>query len=92
MSHYFLNKNKRKFVYDTTMNNYYIIRKHFREEHQSTLTYYLPDRSVPWSRMFGIMEKAKRELDVEDYSILQTNLEQIFLQFTKYQRDQSSSS
>ncbi|CAH2106426.1 unnamed protein product [Euphydryas editha] len=62
------------------------------EEHQSILTYYLPDRSMPWSRMFGIMEQAKRELDVEDYSILQTSLEQIFLQFTKYQRDQSTTS
>ncbi|XP_046959913.1 phospholipid-transporting ATPase ABCA3-like [Vanessa cardui] len=58
------------------------------EEYQGIITYYLPDRSMPWSRMFGIMEQAKRELDVEDYSILQTTLEQIFLQFTKYQREE----
>ncbi|OWR47004.1 ATP-binding cassette sub-family A member 7 [Danaus plexippus plexippus] len=57
------------------------------EEYQGLLTYYLPDRSVPWSKMFGIMEQAKRELDVEDYSIMQTTLEQIFLQFTKYQNE-----
>ncbi|XP_052740190.1 phospholipid-transporting ATPase ABCA3-like [Bicyclus anynana] len=57
------------------------------EEYQGLITFYLPDRSVAWSRMFGIMERAKRDLDVEDYSILQTSLEQIFLQFTKYQRE-----
>ncbi|CAH0723431.1 unnamed protein product, partial [Brenthis ino] len=57
------------------------------EEYQGIITYYLPDRSMPWSKMFGIIEKAKRELDVEDYSILQTTLEQIFLQFTKYQKE-----
>ncbi|XP_035432453.1 phospholipid-transporting ATPase ABCA1 [Spodoptera frugiperda] len=56
------------------------------EEYQGLLTYYLPDRSMAWSRMFGIMERAKRDLEIEDYSISQTTLEQIFLQFTKYQR------
>ncbi|CAB3224168.1 unnamed protein product [Arctia plantaginis] len=55
------------------------------EEYQGFLTYYLPDRSIAWSRMFGIMERAKRELEIEDYTIKQTTLEQIFLQFTKYQ-------
>lgn len=40
---------------------------------------------MPWSRMFGIMEYAKQSLEVEDYTISQTTLEQIFLQFTKYQ-------
>lgn len=43
---------------------------------------------MPWSRMFGIMEQSKRELHVEDYSISQTTLEQIFLQFTKYQKEE----
>ncbi|KAL4712265.1 hypothetical protein ACJJTC_004027 [Scirpophaga incertulas] len=57
------------------------------EEYQGLLTYYLPDKSIAWSRMFGIMEHAKREINVEDYSISQTSLEQIFLQFTKYQQE-----
>ncbi|XP_041978072.1 phospholipid-transporting ATPase ABCA1-like [Aricia agestis] len=56
------------------------------EEYDGLLTFYLPDRTMAWSRMFGVMERAKRELDIEDYSILQTTLEQIFLQFTKYQK------
>ncbi|CAH0397901.1 unnamed protein product [Chilo suppressalis] len=57
------------------------------EEYQGLLTYYLPDRSLAWSNMFGIMERAKRDINVEDYSISQTTLEQIFLQFTKYQQE-----
>ncbi|KAJ0177200.1 hypothetical protein K1T71_007209 [Dendrolimus kikuchii] len=57
------------------------------EEYQGLLTYYLPDRTMPWSKMFGIMERAKRDLEIEDYSISQTTLEQIFLQFTKYQKE-----
>lgn len=58
-----------------------------REEYQGLLTYYLPDRGIAWSRMFGIMEQAKQDFQVEDYSISQTTLEQIFLQFTKYQQE-----
>ncbi|XP_072932012.1 phospholipid-transporting ATPase ABCA3-like [Epargyreus clarus] len=57
------------------------------EEYEGLLTYYLPDRTMPWSKMFGVMERAKRDFDVEDYSISQTTLEQIFLQFTKYQKE-----
>ncbi|KAG6447126.1 ATP-binding cassette sub-family A member 2 [Manduca sexta] len=63
------------------------VRPRIMEEYQGLLTYYLPDRSIPWSRMFGIMENAKRDLLIEDYNISQTTLEQIFLQFTKYQRE-----
>ena len=36
--------------------------------------------------MFGLMEEAKRTLDIEDYALGQTSLEQVFLFFTKYQR------
>nr|XP_021189988.2 phospholipid-transporting ATPase ABCA3 [Helicoverpa armigera]XP_049699930.1 phospholipid-transporting ATPase ABCA3 [Helicoverpa armigera]XP_049699931.1 phospholipid-transporting ATPase ABCA3 [Helicoverpa armigera]WRX06183.1 ABCA2 [Helicoverpa armigera] len=60
------------------------------EEYHGLLTYYLPDRSMAWSRMFGIMERAKQILQIEDYSISQTTLEQIFLQFTKYQREEGT--
>lgn len=31
--------------------------------------------------MFGILENAKKELDLEDYSISQITLEQVFLTF-----------
>lgn len=37
--------------------------------------------------MFGIMEDNKEALDIQDYSLGQTSLEQVFLFFTKYQRN-----
>ncbi|XP_038108176.1 ATP-binding cassette sub-family A member 3 [Culex quinquefasciatus] len=57
-----------------------------REEHQDSLAYHIPQSDLKWSTMFGIMETAKRTLDIEDYALGQTSLEQVFLFFTKYQR------
>ncbi|KAL1517917.1 hypothetical protein ABEB36_001617 [Hypothenemus hampei] len=67
------------------------IAEHFpgsiqREKHEEMLTYYITDKSVPWSKMFGILEGAKRQdLNIEDYSLGQSSLEQVFLTFTKHQ-------
>jgi ATP-binding cassette, subfamily A (ABC1), member 3 len=36
--------------------------------------------------MFGLMEDAKARLSINDYSLGQTSLEQVFLFFTKYQK------
>jgi ATP-binding cassette subfamily A (ABC1) protein 3 len=33
--------------------------------------------------MFGLMEGAKQELEIDDYSLGQTSLEQVFLFLTK---------
>lgn len=49
------------------------------------MTYQIPASNMRWSEMFGIMQKAKLTLDVEDYSLGQTSLEQVFLFFSKYQ-------
>ncbi|GBP54723.1 ATP-binding cassette sub-family A member 3 [Eumeta japonica] len=56
------------------------------EEYQGLLTYYLSDSTLAWSQMFATMERARRVCNLEDYYIAQTTLEQIFLQFTKYQQ------
>lgn len=45
--------------------------------------------NLKWSSMFGLMEQAKSNLQIEDYSISQTSLEQVFLSFTKYQREEA---
>lgn len=39
-----------------------------------------------WPDLFGVMEEVKNELNIEDYSLSQTTLEQIFLNFTRSQR------
>lgn len=58
-----------------------------REKYQELLTYYIADKNIPWSKMFGLMEKGKNFLNIEDYSLGQSSLEQVFLSFTKHQRD-----
>ncbi|XP_035897988.1 ATP-binding cassette sub-family A member 3-like [Anopheles stephensi] len=61
---------------------------HLKEEYQDLLTYYIRSNSMKWSQIFGVMERAKQQLNIEDYSIGQTSLEQVFLAFTKYQREE----
>ncbi|KAJ8922450.1 hypothetical protein NQ315_004397 [Exocentrus adspersus] len=57
-----------------------------REKHQELLNYYITNKSMPWSQMFGILERAKRSnLHIEDYSLGQSSLEQVFLTFTRQQ-------
>ncbi|XP_067006390.2 phospholipid-transporting ATPase ABCA3 isoform X2 [Anabrus simplex] len=58
-----------------------------REEYQGLLTYYINNNNLTWARMFGLMEAAKQQLSIEDYSLGQTSLEQVFLTFTKTQRE-----
>ncbi|KAF5277493.1 hypothetical protein FQR65_LT03830 [Abscondita terminalis] len=60
-----------------------------REKHQDIINFYIKDKSRPWSQMFGIMERAKHLLDIEDYSLGQSSLEQVFLSFTKYQKEEN---
>lgn len=61
------------------------IKEHFpgaklREKHQELLNYYLTDKSIPWSRMFGILERVKRTfVYIEDYSLGQSSLEQVII-------------
>lgn len=48
-----------------------------REKHQQLLSYHITGRSILWSKMFGIMEGGKKNLNIEDYSIGQSSLEQV---------------
>lgn len=50
------------------------------------MTFYVPSHEIKWSHIFGILQEAKELLGIEDYSIAQASLEQIFLSFTKFQR------
>ncbi|KAL0893030.1 hypothetical protein ABMA27_014684 [Loxostege sticticalis] len=48
-------------------------------------TYYLSDTGLPWWRVFHVMEEARKQFPIEDYSVSQTTLEQVFLRFTRMQ-------
>ncbi|KAL7744177.1 hypothetical protein ACLKA6_009151 [Drosophila palustris] len=56
-----------------------------QEEYQGMLTYYIPLAGIKWSKIFGLMEQNRHDLNIEDYSISQTTLEEIFLDFAKHQ-------
>ncbi|XP_052051225.1 ATP-binding cassette sub-family A member 17 [Apodemus sylvaticus] len=55
------------------------------DEHQNVVQYYLPGQNLSWAKVFGIMEGAKKDYMLEDYSISQLSLEDIFLSFTRPQ-------
>jgi len=55
--------------------------------HNNLLHYSINDETLPWSQIFGRIERAKDDLCIEDYSIGQTTLEQIFLSFARKQRE-----
>ncbi|XP_055602218.1 phospholipid-transporting ATPase ABCA1-like [Uranotaenia lowii] len=54
-----------------------------KENLQQALSYHIPRTDLTWSTVFGIMESAKEQLGIEEYSLGQTTLEQVFLYFTK---------
>jgi ATP-binding cassette subfamily A (ABC1) protein 3 len=57
-----------------------------KEEFMDMLNYHIPSAKIKWSTIFSIMEDAKINLNIHDYSLGQTTLEQVFLFFTKNQR------
>ena len=55
------------------------------ESSEGYIDFQIPDDNARLGQIFGVMEKAKVEYQVEDYSVHQTTLEQIFLTFTQNQ-------
>ncbi|CAG7716861.1 unnamed protein product [Allacma fusca] len=63
------------------------IKSHFpdcelKDSHPGYVQYYVPGSSTKWARLFAVMEKAKEEFNLDAYSVGQTSLEQVFLNFT----------
>ncbi|XP_072041416.1 phospholipid-transporting ATPase ABCA3-like [Amphiura filiformis] len=58
-----------------------------KDEHQGMVHYHITDVSLHWAQIFGSLEKAKTAFDIEDYSVSQTSLEQVFLNFARVQRE-----
>ncbi|KAI4551334.1 hypothetical protein MJT46_017586 [Ovis ammon polii x Ovis aries] len=52
------------------------------DEHQGMVHYHLPGDDLSWAKVFGIMEQAKATYVLEDYSVNQVSLEDIFLSFS----------
>ena len=59
-----------------------------KDERQGMVHYHIRDTSVTWAQLFGTIEKVKLNFNIEDYSVSQTTLEQVFLNFARGQRSE----
>lgn len=58
-----------------------------KDHHQGLLNYQVYNPGVKWSYIFRTIEGSKDRLQIEDYSVSQTTLEQLFLSFARMQRE-----
>uniref|UniRef100_A0A8C2GMW4 P-type phospholipid transporter n=1 Tax=Cyprinus carpio TaxID=7962 RepID=A0A8C2GMW4_CYPCA len=59
-----------------------------KEKHRNMLQYQLPSSLTSLARIFNILSKNKEQLHIEDYSVSQTTLDQVFVNFAKDQTDE----
>ncbi|XP_047137876.1 phospholipid-transporting ATPase ABCA3 isoform X1 [Hydra vulgaris] len=58
------------------------------EDRQGLLQYQILNSDIRWSQMFGTLEENSARLGIIDYSVSQTSLEQVFINFAKYQHSE----
>ncbi|KAF7649373.1 hypothetical protein LDENG_00142250 [Lucifuga dentata] len=58
-----------------------------KEKHRNMLQYQLPSSLTSLTHIFSILAKNKEMLKIEDYSVTQTTLDQVFVNFAKDQSD-----
>jgi hypothetical protein len=58
-----------------------------QDEHKEFIHVHVRDVTMLWSTMFQVMENIRTEFSkLEDYSISETSLEQVFISFAKQQK------
>uniref|UniRef100_A0A8D2E3X4 ABC transporter domain-containing protein n=1 Tax=Sciurus vulgaris TaxID=55149 RepID=A0A8D2E3X4_SCIVU len=60
------------------------------QDYQGIIGYFIPSKEICWGKVFSILEKAKVLFNLEDYSISQITLEQIFLTFANIDKLENS--
>uniref|UniRef100_A0ACB8F1Q8 ATP-binding cassette sub- A member 1 n=1 Tax=Sphaerodactylus townsendi TaxID=933632 RepID=A0ACB8F1Q8_9SAUR len=58
-----------------------------KERHHCTLQYQLPSHGCSLAKIFGILSAHQGTYHIEDYSVSQTTLDQVFVHFAKDQSD-----
>ncbi|RMC22299.1 hypothetical protein DUI87_00611 [Hirundo rustica rustica] len=58
-----------------------------KEKHRNMLQYQLPSSPSSLAKIFSILSQNKKRLHIEDYSVSQTTLDQVFVNFAKDQSD-----
>ncbi|KAM4685389.1 ATP-binding cassette sub-family A member 13 isoform 4-T7 [Amazona ochrocephala] len=64
----------------------------FKGQHLNLLEYHVPQSQGCLAELFGVLENQKTFLQIEHYSISQTTLEQVFINFATHQQGVSHSS
>ncbi|XP_067284959.1 phospholipid-transporting ATPase ABCA1 [Pseudorasbora parva] len=59
-----------------------------KEKHHNTLQYQIPQGEGTLAHIFSELNKHQQILQVEDYSVSQTTLDQVFVNFARQQRDE----
>ncbi|KAK0152457.1 ATP-binding cassette sub-family A member 1 [Merluccius polli] len=59
-----------------------------KEKHRNMLQYQLPSSLTSLARIFSLLSSHKEALSIEDYSVSQTTLDQVFVNFAKDQSDE----
>lgn len=58
-----------------------------KDRHEGLLHYHISQPNLTWSRLFLALEKARDPFMLEDYSVAQTTLEELFISFAKKQHE-----
>ncbi|XP_051877159.1 LOW QUALITY PROTEIN: phospholipid-transporting ATPase ABCA3 [Pristis pectinata] len=56
-----------------------------KDEQKEMLHYHLTSRRLTWAQIFGTLERARQQFRIQDYSVSQISLEQVFLSFARFQ-------
>ncbi|KAM7436905.1 hypothetical protein ABFA07_013407 [Porites harrisoni] len=62
------------------------------DSHSGILHYQIVNEALSWSYIFGQLERNRSALNIVDYSISQTTLEQVFINFAKEQHSEDRTS
>lgn len=54
-----------------------------KEKYLDLVTFHVPTVQLKWSEVFGVMGRLKSEHFINDFTVTQMSLEQVFLHFTK---------
>ena len=58
-----------------------------KDQHHGLVQYQIGRASgLTWARLFGTVKKYRSKYDIEDYSVSQSSLEQVFIGFARMQR------
>jgi hypothetical protein len=69
-----------------TYGTFFNSKQHLKDKHGNKLEYIIPHKGNSLAKIFGVMESNRESYSIADYSVSQTTLDQVFINFAKSQR------